>query len=110
MLTVTAGLLLWTVLEYTLHRFVFHVDTTGAGRLLCTLHFVLHGLHHKVPFDPYRLVFPPVPAIVLASVLYVPLPWLSRCPELLLAGGLMGMCVRVCGPTLPMNVCNCVIW
>lgn len=85
-----AGLILWTIVEYTLHRWVFHMDTVGASTTLCTVHFVMHGLHHKVPFDPYRLVFPPVPAVLIASVFYQPMRWLSHCPEVLLAGGLAG--------------------
>jgi sterol desaturase/sphingolipid hydroxylase (fatty acid hydroxylase superfamily) len=44
-------------MEYSFHRFVFH----GAPRSRAgiTLHFVLHGCHHKAPMDGLRLVFPP---------------------------------------------------
>ena len=45
------GLLLWTFIEYSLHRFVFHlrVPHTGlASKILLPLHFTMHGLHHKV--------------------------------------------------------------
>ncbi|KAF4521233.1 hypothetical protein B566_EDAN005444 [Ephemera danica] len=63
------GLLNWTLLEYSLHRWVFHL-TPGNNPFLITAHFLLHGLHHKVPFDGRRLVFPPVPAGILCVVLY----------------------------------------
>lgn len=89
--SLAGGLLLWTCIEYALHRWVFHMETRGASVARCTVHFVLHGLHHKVPFDPYRLVFPPVPAVVLASVFYAPIAFSGvRMPELVLAGGLAG--------------------
>lgn len=47
------GVLIWTLLEYSLHRWVFHLDPKN-NRFLHVFHFLLHGLHHKVPFDPYR--------------------------------------------------------
>lgn len=84
------GIVLWTVLEYSLHRWVFHLNAESGGVFICTFHFLLHGLHHKVPFDPYRLVFPPVPATILAALFYQPLPFLTSCPKIMLAGGLLG--------------------
>ncbi|XP_033114068.1 dihydroceramide fatty acyl 2-hydroxylase FAH2-like isoform X1 [Anneissia japonica] len=61
-----AGILLWTILEYLLHRFLFHLEPSPKYPMSITFHFLLHGQHHKVPFDPGRLVFPPVPASLLA--------------------------------------------
>ena len=60
------GMFYWTFVEYTLHRFVFHLDahTPDVPKAL-SMHFLLHGVHHKVPNDRYRLVFPPLPAVVL---------------------------------------------
>lgn len=47
-----------------------------------------------MPFDPYRLVFPPFPATILATIFYQPLPILTSCPKLVFAGGLLGkLCV-----------------
>ncbi|XP_058832892.1 uncharacterized protein LOC131690844 [Topomyia yanbarensis] len=83
------GVFVWTLLEYTLHRWVFHLDPKN-NWILHTFHFLIHGLHHKVPFDPYRLVFPPVPAIMLASLFYQPIRLLLPHPVLMLAGGLIG--------------------
>ncbi|XP_046591082.1 fatty acid 2-hydroxylase isoform X2 [Neodiprion lecontei] len=64
------GILLWTFLEYTLHRKLFHMKPPADSKIFITLHFLLHGLHHKAPFDEQRLVFPPVPAMLLAVVFY----------------------------------------
>jgi hypothetical protein len=33
-------------------------------------HFALHGCHHKFPLDASRLVFPPLPAAVVAAATY----------------------------------------
>jgi len=52
------GLLAWAVVEYGLHRFVFHSRPTHPWAI--TLHFSLHGCHHKRPMDHLRLVFPPL--------------------------------------------------
>ncbi|XP_068671536.1 fatty acid 2-hydroxylase-like [Montipora capricornis] len=66
------GILLWSFLEYFLHRFLFHLINfvPADDPFWITIHFFLHGQHHKVPFDGGRLVFPPVPAIVLATIFY----------------------------------------
>lgn len=63
------GLLLWTVTEYLLHRFVFHWNTKNrTGKYFV---FLFHGLHHDDPQDPTRLVMPPVPAIIIISLLWM---------------------------------------
>jgi sterol desaturase/sphingolipid hydroxylase (fatty acid hydroxylase superfamily) len=62
------GLLIWTLFEYLLHRFIFHFE--AHSRLEERLQYLIHGLHHDDPADPTRLVMPPVAAIVLALILY----------------------------------------
>ncbi|XP_033226573.1 fatty acid 2-hydroxylase [Belonocnema kinseyi] len=64
------GLLLWTFIEYTLHRKLFHLKPPADSRTLITLHFLLHGVHHKAPFDHQRLVFPPLPAAIITFILF----------------------------------------
>jgi sterol desaturase/sphingolipid hydroxylase (fatty acid hydroxylase superfamily) len=62
------GLLLWTITEYVLHRYVFHWNSKSrAGKYFV---FLFHGLHHDDPQDPTRLVMPPVPAILIVSLLW----------------------------------------
>ncbi|XP_015184246.1 PREDICTED: fatty acid 2-hydroxylase [Polistes dominula] len=61
-----AGVLLWTFEEYLLHRKLFHYRPPQNSKTLITLHFLLHGLHHKAPFDGQRLVFPPIAGIIIA--------------------------------------------
>jgi 4-hydroxysphinganine ceramide fatty acyl 2-hydroxylase len=61
------GLCFWTLVEYTLHRFLFHADKyLPDNRVGITLHFLLHGIHHYLPMDRYRLVMPPALLFVLA--------------------------------------------
>ncbi|XP_057325321.1 fatty acid 2-hydroxylase [Microplitis mediator] len=65
-----SGLLVWTLLEYTLHRKLFHLKPPANSKLLISLHFILHGIHHKAPFDDQRLVFPPIASATVAYVFY----------------------------------------
>lgn len=48
------GISIWSLLEYGLHRFLFHVDEwLPDHQLALTLHFTLHGFHHYLPMDKY---------------------------------------------------------
>jgi dihydroceramide fatty acyl 2-hydroxylase len=61
------GWLLWTLVEYVLHRFLFHwVGSGDAGRMF---HFLAHGYHHEFPDDKLRLVAPPMMSGPIALVL-----------------------------------------
>ena len=65
------GLFLWTLVEYILHRFLFHVDEWMPDHpVALTLHFLLHGIHHYLPMDRYRLVMPPTLFLILATPFY----------------------------------------
>jgi len=62
------GLCIWTIVEYGLHRGLFHLDDyLPDNRVGLTLHFLLHGIHHYLPMDKYRLVMPPTLFVVLAA-------------------------------------------
>ncbi|KAJ6031870.1 Ceramide very long chain fatty acid hydroxylase SCS7 [Penicillium herquei] len=62
------GVFLWSLIEYLMHRFLFHIDKwLPDNRVGLTLHFLLHGIHHYLPMDKYRLVMPPTLFIVLAA-------------------------------------------
>jgi len=65
---VVAGIVVWTLLEYGLHRVVFHWPARSAwGRRLV---FLIHGCHHADPEDPLRAVMPPVVSVPVALALY----------------------------------------
>jgi len=83
-----AGFLLWTLVEYGLHRAVFHHEPRSlAGR---RFHFLAHGIHHKDPWDQTRLVFPLLGAAGIAVVLFAILALLLPLgPALLAMSGLL---------------------
>jgi 4-hydroxysphinganine ceramide fatty acyl 2-hydroxylase len=46
------GNFFWTLIEYGMHRFLFHIDELLPDRpFFLMLHFLLHGIHHYVPMD-----------------------------------------------------------
>jgi len=62
------GIVMWSLLEYVLHRFVFHATS---GKKMWR--FMIHGYHHEFPNDKMRLVAPPFMLItygVIVGVLY----------------------------------------
>lgn len=67
-ISVAVGLIVWTVTEYILHRFVFHFHPTSEfGK---RIHFIFHGVHHDYPNDAQRLVMPPSASIPMALIIY----------------------------------------
>ncbi len=68
-LWILAGLVVWSVTEYVLHRFVFHQELPG--KLGARIHFIVHGVHHDYPNDSKRLVMPPVLSLPLAYLFYL---------------------------------------
>ena len=55
------GVVFWTFIEYLFHRFLFHMDRLlPRHQFFYLMHFLLHGIHHFLPMDRYRLVMPPV--------------------------------------------------
>ncbi|KAJ2906284.1 hypothetical protein MKZ38_002363 [Zalerion maritima] len=63
-----SGFFVWSLTEYIIHRFLFHLDYfLPNNRVAITLHFLLHGVHHYLPMDKNRLVMPPALFVVLAT-------------------------------------------
>ncbi|CBI31057.3 dihydroceramide fatty acyl 2-hydroxylase FAH1 [Vitis vinifera] len=87
---VAGGLFIWTFLEYTLHRFLFHIKTKSYWGN--TIHYLLHGCHHKHPMDGLRLVFPPAAAAILCLPFWNLMKLLSppSVAPTLFGGGLLG--------------------
>ena len=89
------GLFLWTLSEYTLHRFLFHHKPTTPRQE--RIFFLFHGIHHAQPQDKTRLVMPFPVSIPLAAVFfgffYLVLAVLLKSPEwvaALMAGFMVG--------------------
>lgn len=62
------GLVIWTLAEYTLHRFVFHFKPRTPWQE--RLSFLFHGVHHAQPRSKTRLVMPPAVSVPLGLVFY----------------------------------------
>jgi sterol desaturase/sphingolipid hydroxylase (fatty acid hydroxylase superfamily) len=62
-----AGFLAFSLLEYGLHRFLFH-HAFGTERSERITAFLTHGYHHTYPNDPGRLVLPPLLTLPLAAL------------------------------------------
>ena len=65
---VLLGIFVWTITEYTLHRFVFHYQPKS--KFGEKIHFIFYGVHHDYPSDSKRLVMPPSVSIPLATLFY----------------------------------------
>lgn len=59
----------WTFFEYIMHRFVFHMiaESPRAQKVI----YIMHGNHHHFPRDKERLFMPPVPSIIISSILFL---------------------------------------
>ncbi len=58
----------WTLAEYLMHRFLYH-DIKDAN-YNNGIHYLFHGIHHEFPNDDGRIVLPPVPSILIASIFF----------------------------------------
>jgi len=67
-LTFLAGMVFWSLFEYIAHRYIFHwvAESASAKKIV----YVLHGNHHHYPRDRERLFMPPVPSLIIASVVF----------------------------------------
>ncbi|MBI1782539.1 MAG: sterol desaturase family protein [Sphingobacteriales bacterium] len=68
LLTFLGGILFWTFFEYIAHRYVFH--WVSEKPRIQKFAYILHGNHHHYPRDKQRLFMPPVPSILIASVIF----------------------------------------
>jgi sterol desaturase/sphingolipid hydroxylase (fatty acid hydroxylase superfamily) len=62
------GYLTWTLSEYWVHRYVYHVKTEK--KWLLKIQHMGHGIHHQYPKDATRLAMPPVPALIAISIFF----------------------------------------
>lgn len=76
-----SGYLIWTLVEYLGHRFLFHhVPRTAVGG---RLQFLVHGVHHAHPSDPLRLVMPPLMSLPIMAGAFVGLRLAFGAPHVL---------------------------
>ncbi len=61
------GILVFTWVEYNVHRYVFHIPTPTAFKK--KFQYIVHGVHHEFPRDKERLAMPPLLSITIATIL-----------------------------------------
>lgn len=68
-LTYIGGFFFWTLFEYLMHRFIFHMisDIPWTKKMA----YLLHGVHHENPHDKNRLFMPPVPGLIIISIQFI---------------------------------------
>lgn len=59
------GLLFWSLFEYIMHRFLFHISDHVRGTE--RFQYVMHGVHHHHPRDEERVFMPPVPGLLITA-------------------------------------------
>lgn len=71
-LTFGLGLFSWTLVEYFLHRYVFHwVDESPKWRAYSEIASGLHIAHHKSTSQEDLIVAPPAISLMFAAVVYL---------------------------------------
>ena len=63
------GLLTFTLVEYLIHRFLFHFDAQSEKEV--KIKYSIHGVHHAYPKDKDRLAMPPIVSLGLAGFFFV---------------------------------------
>ena len=63
-----SGMFFWTFSEYMLHRFAFHFIAENERAMKIV--YIIHGNHHEYPRDRERLFMPPVPSLILSSIIF----------------------------------------
>src|SRR5690606_5770024 len=59
------GWLIFSLMEYAAHRFIFHMDTDTPAK--ARIQYTFHGNHHEYPKDKERLAMPPIVSVLIAS-------------------------------------------
>lgn len=62
-----AGMFIFTLVEYLMHRFLYHPQTQKMEEFS----HKVHGVHHDYPKDKKRLAMPPILALILATFFFI---------------------------------------
>ncbi len=63
-----AGWLVFSLVEYLMHRYVFHMNTNT--KIKEKIQYNFHGVHHEYPKDKDRLAMPPLVSLTIATILF----------------------------------------
>jgi len=64
------GLFAWTLLEYGLHRFIFHIDFEFRNPKTAEFINGSHLSHHAAPRDPDKLLVKPAYGLTVSAILF----------------------------------------
>ncbi|WP_226390127.1 sterol desaturase family protein [Penaeicola halotolerans] len=67
-LIMLGGLLAFTLVEYVLHRFFFHMEPDSGVK--DKIQYSIHGVHHDYPKDKDRLAMPPFVSALYTAIFY----------------------------------------
>ncbi|MCB0794345.1 MAG: sterol desaturase family protein [Flavobacteriales bacterium] len=59
-----AGAFFFTLVEYLVHRYFYHMEASSASRK--RIQYLFHGVHHDHPRDKKRLALPPIMTVLVA--------------------------------------------
>ncbi len=62
------GFFSWTLGEYFIHRFIFHMSDDKKWKR--AIQYTFHGVHHEYPKDKDRIVMPPAGAIMISTIIF----------------------------------------
>lgn len=68
LLLILFGLIIWTLTEYSLHRWLFHFQPKTEA--MKKFFWSFHGVHHDYPQDSKRLVMPPSISIPISTLFF----------------------------------------
>jgi len=84
---VPVGLFFFTLVEYLVHRFLFHFHANSPGQE--KIKYSIHGVHHEYPRDKDRLVMPMLVSLPLSLFCYFVFYFLFGAGALLFFAGFM---------------------
>ena len=67
-LVLIAGFFVFTLVEYLMHRYLYHMLPTN--KIKDKVQYTIHGVHHDYPKDKDRLAMPPFISGLYAVILY----------------------------------------
>lgn len=60
------GAFFFTLVEYLVHRFFYHMETDSPRK--ARIQYVFHGIHHDHPRDKKRLALPPLMSVLVTAM------------------------------------------
>jgi 4-hydroxysphinganine ceramide fatty acyl 2-hydroxylase len=90
-----AGVVAWTLFEYLVHRYVYHL--ASESELGARLSYLMHGLHHESPQDHSQIFVPPLVGVPVGAMLFgLTYAILGTRAPMIFSGFLVGYIAHAC--------------